>query len=221
MTTVSIHQPNYLPYLGFFDKMANSDIFVIHDDVQFNRRDFQHRNKIRTFDGWKWLSIPVKKKTGYIFDIDINNDKQNNSASWSEIHYREIYANYSHCPFFSEYEDELFSIYNTKHEKLIDFNMSLIKFLIEAFDIDVELVFASKFGFKSSSSEKIIELVSALGGDCYISGIGGYNYLDTSIFGNIEVVFQNFNHPIYPQRFEGFESNMSSIDALFNVGIIP
>jgi hypothetical protein len=221
MTTIAIHQPNYLPYLGFFDKMVKSEIFVIHDDVQFNKRDFQQRNKIRTFEGWKWLSVPIKKESKPISEINIINEKQKNKPHWFESHFRDIRANYVDTEFFNLYEKQLEQIYNRDCEKLIDLNMSLIKFLIKAFDIEVELLYASEFGFESTSTQKIIDIVNALDGDSYLSGTGGYNYLDTSLFGDVTVTFQDFQHPVYRQRYDGFIPNMSAIDALFNVGEIP
>ena len=222
-TIVAIHQPNYLPYLGFFDKMVKSDIFVIYDDAQFNRRDFQHRNRIRIYKGWRWLTVPVEKKEIPIKEIRIINERQKNKPHWSKIHFREIHANYAKTDYYSVYGDEIRKIYEKKYEKLVDLNMALIKFLMKAFDIDVKIVYASKFGFKTKSSQKNLDLVKAVGGDVYLSGPMGRNYLDVSLFEKegIKVVFQDFKHPVYKQRYEGFVPNMAAIDALFNVGKMP
>ena len=223
MTIVGIHQPNYLPYLGFFDKMAKSDIFVIYDDAQFNKREFQHRNRIRVFDGWKWLTVPVEKEEIHIKEIKIINEPQKNKPNWSKIHFREIHANYAKTEYFGVYEDELRRIYERRYDKLVDLNISLIKFLMKAFDIDVKIVYASDFGFKTNSSQKNLDLVEAVGGDVYLSGPMGRDYLDVSLFEKkgIKVEFQDFKHPVYKQRYEGFVPNMAAIDALFNVGKMP
>jgi hypothetical protein len=101
--------------------------------------------------------------------------------------------------------------------------MNLIEFLMNAFDIDVKIVNASEFGFKTKSSQKNLDLVRAVGGDVYLSGSMGANYLNVSLFEkeDIKVVFQDFKHPIYKQRYEGFIPNMAAIDALFNLGEMP
>lgn len=218
---VSIHQPNYLPYLGFFDKIRQSDIFIVHDDCQFVSKDWHHRNKIRIYNGWKWLTVPVNKKEIPINEVTIKNEKPKNSALWSKVHYREIEANYKNTPYFASYNEELRRIYKRRYEKLIDLNVELIKFLLKVFDINPEIIFASTFGFNSTKTQKIIDLVNAVEGDVYISGSGGKNYLDLSMIKDFEVVFQDFKHPVYPQRYPGFEPNMASIDTLFNLGKIP
>jgi len=221
---VAIHQPNYLPYLGFFDKMAKSDIFVIYDDAQFNKSDFQHRNRIRIYHGWKWLTVPVDKKRIPINEVKIRNEiKTWKGVKWAEDHFNNIRDNYKDTPYYSIYEEELMRIYNKKHEKLVDLNMELIRFLMKAFDIDVEIVFSSDLGFTSKSTQRLVEIVEALGGDVYLSGPKGKDYLDVSLFERrgIKVIFQDFMHPVYKQRYEGFIPNMSAIDALFNVGKMP
>jgi len=221
---VAIHQPNYLPYLGFFDKMKNSDIFVIYDDAQFNKSDFQHRNRIRIYHGWKWLTVPVEKKRIPINEVKIRNEvKTWKGVKWSDAHFRDIHDNYKDAPYYSVYADELMRIYKRNYEKLVDLNMELIRFLMKAFDIDVEIVFSSDLGFTSKSTQRLVEIVEALGGDVYLSGPKGRDYLDVSLFERkgIKVVFQDFKHPVYKQRYEGFVPNMAAIDALFNVGKMP
>ena len=220
---IAIHQPNYLPYLGFFDKMKKSDIFVIYDDAQFNKREFQHRNRIRVNNGWKWLTVPVEKEEIPIKEIKIINEPQKNKPHWSKIHFREIHANYAKTEYFGVYEDELKKIYERRYKKLVDLNITLIKFLMKAFNIDVKILCASEFEFKTKSSQKNLDLVKAVGGDTYLSGSMGRNYLDVSLFEKegIKVVFHDLKHPVYKQRYEGFVPNMSAIDALFNVGKMP
>ena len=220
---VAIHQPNYLPYLGFFDKMKRCDVFVIYDDAQFNRHDFQHRNKIRIHNGWKWLTVPVAKEEIQIKEIRIINETQKNKPHWSDVHFREMRANYAKTDYFSIYENEIKKIYEKKYEKLIDLNINLIKFLMNSFNIDVEIVYSSNFGIETRSSQKNLDIVHALDGDVYLSGPAGRDYLDISLFEDcgIEVKFQDFNHPVYKQRYEGFIPNMSAIDTLFNVGEYP
>ena len=218
---VAIHQPNYLPYLGFFDKMAKSDIFVIYDDAQFNKSDFQHRNRIRIYHGWKWLTVPVEKKHLPINEIRIKNEVSTwKGLGWADAHFKDIEDNYKDAAYYSEYADELKKIYEKRYDKLVELNMELINFLKDAFDIDVKMVFSSNLGFTSKSTEQLVDITKALGGDVYLSGPKGRDYLDISLFdkNGITVEFQDFKHPVYKQRYEGFIPNMAAIDALFNLG---
>lgn len=220
---ITIHQPNYLPYPGFFDKMRDADIFVIYDDAQFNKEDFQHRNKIRIFHGWKWLTIPVEKKLIPIKEIKIRNELMNKDLKWSDAQFKEIKESYLDTPYYDKYENKLEEIYMNTYDKLIDLNLDIIYFLMDAFKIKTKLVFSSELGLTSRSTQRLIEIVESLGGDTYLSGSFGKNYLDISLFKekNIKLEFQDFKHPVYKQNYEGFIPNMSSIDALFNIGEFP
>lgn len=220
---VAIHQPNYSPYLGFFDKMKSSDLFVIYDDAQFSKSDFHHRNKIRIFNGWKWLTVPVFSKRVPINQIEINNDLKINKAYWFDKHFEVIESNYKKSPYFSDYCEEIRKIYLANFNKLIDLNLTLINFIKSAFEIDTELLLSSELGLTSKSTQKIIDIVEAVDCDTYLSGSGGREYLNLSLFEKHEIClkFQEFRHPLYKQCYEGFIPNMSAIDALFNVGKLP
>ncbi len=217
---VGIHQPNYLPYLGFVDKLRKSDVFIIYDDAQFNKGDFQHRNRIRIYHGWEWLTIPVEKAHVPINQIKIKNNVKVNGLDWQEAHLKEIHDNYRKAPCYPEYEKYIHWIYGQRYDMLVDINMKLIEFLIKSFDIDTKMILSSEFGFNSKATEKLVDLVSAVEGDVYLSGPAGKNYLERQLFEerDIQVVFQEFKHPVYHQQYDGFEPNMSTIDALLNVG---
>ena len=220
---LTIHQPNYLPYLGFFEKVKQSDLFVIYDDAQFNKEDFQHRNKIRIYHGWKYLTVPVGKMHIPIMDIRIRNELLIKGMTWQETHLKEIRDNYKDTQYYASYEDRLEAIYTDKYDKLIDLNMDVINFLKNAFNLKTEIIFASEFGFTSTSTERLVDITDALGGDVYLSGPAGRDYLEVSLFERrgIAVEFQNFKHPMYKQHYDDFIPNMSAIDALFNVGGMP
>lgn len=217
---IAIHQPNYLPYLGFFDKMEKSDMFVIYDDAQFNKSDFQHRNKIRIFNGFKWLTVPVIKKHIPIKEIKINNELKVKNLYWYDSHFENIQENYGKSAYFPCYKDAIWEIYSENYKMLFDLNIELINLIKEAFEIKCELVFSSELRLKSKSTQKIIDIVKELDGDTYLSGPKGIDYLDLPLFkkDRINVEFQDFKHPIYKQCYDDFVPNMSAIDALFNVG---
>lgn len=220
---ISVHQPNYLPYLGFFDKMKQSDIFVVYDDAQFNKEDFQHRNKIRIFHGWKWLTIPVEKRPLSIKEIKIKNEVMKKNITWSQSHLKDINDNYKDAPFYPLYKDKIEGIYIKNYETLIDLNMEIINFLMSAFHIKRKIILSSELNLFSKSTQRLVDIVESLGGDTYLSGPMGRNYLDISLFDkkSIKLQFQNFEHPIYKQCYEGFLPNMSAIDALLCTGVFP
>jgi hypothetical protein len=217
---VGIHQPNYLPYIGFFDKLRKSDVFVIYDDAQFTKGDFQQRNRIRIHHGWKWLTVPIEKKHIPINQIKIRNDVEIEGTTWQEAHFKEIYDNYKKALYYPSFEKDIRRIYEQQYGMLIDVNIKLIEFLMKSFEINTEIVYSSEFGFSSKSTERLVDLVSAIGGDVYLSGPMGKDYLDLRLFKekNIQVSFQDFRHPVYKQQYDGFEPNMSAIDALLNAG---
>lgn len=217
---VGIHQPNYLPYLGFFDKLRKSDVFIIYDDAQFTKGDFQQRNRIRIYNGWKWLTVPVEKKHIPINQIKIRNDVEIERTNWQEAHFKEIHDNYKKAPYYPNFEKDIRRIYGQEYDMLIDINLKLIEFLMKSFGIDTKIIHSSEFGFNSKSTERLVDLVSAVGGDIYLSGPMGKDYLDPQLFDekNIQVCFQGFRHPVYKQQYDGFEPNMSAIDALLNAG---
>lgn len=220
---VAMHQPNYLPYLGFFDKMNKCDVFVIYDDAQFSTSDFHHRNKIRIFHGWKWLTIPVTKKNLPIKDIEIINERSYKDSNWRDYHFSLIKDNYKKSLFFPKFEMLLSEIYSDKYDKLIDINIKLIDLISSYMEKRPKIVYSSEFGFKSKGTQKIIDIVNALNGDIYLSGSGGYSYLETELFkiSSIELQYQQFQHPVYDQCYEGFIPNLSAIDSLLNLGKLP
>ena len=143
--------------------------------------------------------------------------------SWQEAHLKDISDNYGKSKFYPKYEREILQIYEQEYDMLIDINMRLIEFMIKAFNIDTQIVYSSEFGFNSKSTNRLVDLVTAVGGDIYLSGPMGKDYLDVGLFEKkgIQIIFQDFKHPIYQQQYDGFEPNMSAIDAMFNTGRIP
>ena len=217
---VTIHQPNYIPWIGYFDKMAKSDIFVFFDDVQFPRgKEFANRNRIKTPQGPLWLTVPVKNKGSLlkINEIEINND-----IDWNIKHWKTIKTFYANSPFFQEYEQKFENIILNKWTKLCDLNVELIKLIVSILEIDTKLVFSSEINADGGGVEKIINILNSLGADEYLTthGPGAQRYLDEEIFrkNKIKILFHDFKSPVYPQLFGEFIPNLSICDLLFNVG---
>lgn len=216
MTIVSTHQPVYLPWLGYIEKVISSEKFVFLDDVQYERRGFQNRNKIRTSEGDMWLTVPVKIKSETLLkDVKIDY-----SVDWIRKHTKAIMLNYANANFFDNYWPELKKIYEKKYEFLIELNMEIIKFLLDKLKIKTQTLFSSELDISDKGSDRILKICKTLDAHTYISGIGGKEYLQVDDFklNGINLVFQNFQHPVYQQVFDPFHQNIAAIDLLFNEG---
>lgn len=215
------HQPNYLPYLGFFHKVAQADVFAIVDNVQFVKRGtfgWMNRNRIRTKDGWMWLTVPVLTKGKYrqlISDTKINND-----LLWANKHFNSLYHNYHRAEYFKKYIDFFEDIYKRHWERFSDLSIEIISYLIKELGIDVKVERCSQIGVTGKATGYVIDMCKRLKSDTYLSGTHGKDYLEESLFlkERIKLVFQEFTHPIYKQQFEGFVPELSVIDLLFNQG---
>jgi hypothetical protein len=216
--TVCIHQPDFVPWLGFFDRLIKADVFVILDDVQFLRRGWQNRNRIKTPDGWRWLTVPVKQKGK--FSQPINQVVLANDTPWRRKHLGALVSGYSGAPNFDQIYPEILKVYDKNDFLLIDFNMSLIKLVLDILNIDIPIRFASEFNFATRKSHLLVDLVRALDGDTYLSGQGARSYMDEKLFleHGIETRWQEFKHPQYNQLHGEFIPDLSIMDVLFNCG---
>ena len=216
---VTAHQPNYLPWIGLFSKVAHSDCFIIVGDVQYSHHSVINRNKIRTKDGWLYLTVPVGRKVNdlKICEVPLPKDRK-----WMETHWKAIKLNYSNAGFFSHYKDFFEELYQKDFEYLWQINEKIISYLLRCFEIDVEVIKASELNVDPNlrKTDMLIACLQRVGADIYLSGPSGRNYLDFEKFpqNNIGLRFFEFQHPVYKQAFSGFESAMAAIDLLFNVG---
>jgi len=214
---VSIHQPQYLPWLGYFDKIERSDIFVFLDNVQFKKNEWQNRNKIKTSEGWQWLSVPVIHK----FMQKISEVKINNTVWWGKKHLNALITNYSKAPFFKDHEEFFEQTYGQDWDVLVDINISMIEYLVKALGLSgKKLVKASEYESREEPTARLVDICMQLGGDVYLSGKDGASYMNLDEFAKegIKVIFQDYKHPNYPQLYGSFEPYMSVVDLLFNCG---
>ena len=213
------HQPNYLPWLGFFDKMRQCDVFIIEDSVQFEQQGFMNRNRVKTFDGVKWLTVPVKHVGRFlpINEVEIGNESE---PDWARRHWRTLKCNYSKAPFWDKYSDFFEEAYSKKWQRLVDLNMHLIRGIMRFLRIDRPLVMASSLCVSGKGSDLVLAQCKAVGAKVQLSGSGARSYLNLDTFerSGIEVVFQNFQHPVYPQLHGQFVPNLSVVDYLFCTG---
>ena len=214
----TVHQPNYVPYCGFFEKAYRSDIFIIYDSTQFKKNDWQNRNRICTKEGWEWLTIPVINKFGQkISETRIDINQKPLKKNWQKL--KTIYGK---APYFKLYACELENIYSIDYEKLADLNYDMIKLISKILGLNTKFIKSSDLPVNNlKSSKALLEFCKAVKSNIYLSGQSGKNYIDTKLFEKekIKVVFQKYNHPEYKQfNSNKFLPNMSVLDLLFNHG---
>ncbi len=213
---VTGHQPNYLPWLGFFDKMRRCDVFIIEDNVQFERQGFISRNKIMTSDGARWLSVPIEhaKKPLIINEARIANRGE---PEWRSRHWLTLKHSYCKAPYWGDYSDFFEDTYEREWTMLIDLNMHLIRGIMRFLKIDKPLMMGSSLDVEGKKTELILAQCKKVGGDVQLAGNGGKGYIEYKRFEEegIKLVFQEFEHPMYTQTCRGFLPNLSVVDYLF------
>jgi len=215
------HQPQFLPYLGFFHKVAHSDVLVLLDDVQFMDRHFQHRNTIKHQTGTQLLTVPVVKDRGQLIkDVQIAPVHNWRRKLWSSLQ-----TSYGAAPFFKELSPGLRAIIlEGNHTHLVALDLELLRWAMTVLGIDIPMRLSSELELPVSAgpNEHHIAICRAVGADTYLSGPGGKEYMDLAVYerAGIAVQFQDYRSSTYPQQFmqHGFIPNLAVVDALFNVG---
>ena len=215
---VGIHQPMYLPWLGLFDRMYKCDVFVLLDNVPYSKNYFINRNKIKTANGWIWLTVPTLAKGSFgqlISDVRINN-----KVNWREQHWKSIYYSYKKAPYFSRYAEFFEQVYKREWTYLNEIIEELLIFILKSLEINTTIIKASMLNVGGVKEELILNICKAVHADEYLSGPDGKNYLSLELWheNSIKVTFHNYYHPEYPQLHGEFLPQMSIIDLLFNCG---
>lgn len=217
--TVVIHQPDFIPYMGFFHRLLQADLFVILDNVQFvhSNRGWTHRDKIKTPQGWQWITISVKKTRR---DTSINDIELSQDTDWKVKNLNLIQQNYRHTLYFAEIYPYLERLYAYECTRLLDFNLQSIALLMDLLGIEVPILLASTLGAEGKKSELIVDILRKASATHYLSGVGAKAYFPEPFRATgIDVIWQDFSHPHYRQLHGEFIPNLSSIDLLFNCGI--
>jgi hypothetical protein len=213
----AVHQPQFMPWLGYLDKIVRSETFAFLDNVQFKKNEFQNRNKIKTAQGWMWLTVPVL----YKYPEHIDEVKINDRADWRKKHVRTLAINYQKAPYFHDIFPEVERFYAGDSASIAEVNRESVLMLLGLLGLDRKIVITSALGhLPEEPSERLAAICESLGADTYLSGAGGRAYLDLEPFNKkgITVVFQEFKHPVYPQLYGDFIPNLSLLDLLFNCG---
>ena len=194
---VAVLQPTYLPWMGYFGMMNEADTFVFYDDVQFSVQSWQQRNKIKTAQGWIWLTVPVVRQ----FGSRINDTRINNSTNWNKKHWESIRQSYGKAPFFEKYAPIFEEVYENRWEYLADLNVALIKKITKILGLKTKFIVSSELDSEGAKTERLLDILEKIGADEYVSGPGAKDYIEVNAFkeNNIKLYWYEYQHPVYPQ----------------------
>jgi hypothetical protein len=220
MKKAAILQSNYIPWKGYFDIINSVETFIVYDEMQYTKNDWRNRNKIKTVNGLKWLTIAV---VGTKFGLKIN-ETLASDPQWNINHWNTIKMAYSKAPYFNEYKAAFESLYlqelNGK-SNLSEINVTIIKFINGLLNIKTEVLLDRDLKLIDGKSERLVDLCKKVNADIYLSGPAAKDYLDESLFNaeNIEVQWMDYSaYKVYEQQHPPFEHGVSIIDLLFNTG---
>jgi len=213
---VAIHQPQYLPWLGYFDKLDSADVFIFLDTVQFKKHEWQNRNRIRVKDGWQWLTVPIIDR----FPERIDRVEINGKTDWQRKHCQALRLLYGRAPFWNPFGPELLALLESPWTGLSGLNVAVTDFLCQHLGITTRRVLASSHVAREDPTDRLLDLCRAVGGTVYLAGESGPSYMDASRFLQAEIAIQvqSYSHPEYPQRYQPFVPHLAVVDLLFNCG---
>lgn len=218
--TILITQSNYIPWKGYFDNIAQSDVFVVYDDVQYTKRDWRNRNKIKTSKGLEWLSIPVKVKGRFHQQID---EAEVSNTKWPQQHLTKLRQNYKDASAYEEVIDWIAELYSqaAEYKRLTEINLLFLKEIMHFLDIECEIVMSSSMPQHDDSTTRLVQICRELGGTEYISGPSAKGYLREEDFNKAGINLRYVDYtgyPEYPQLNPPFEHGVSMLDVILNTG---
>jgi hypothetical protein len=214
---LAAHQPQYLPWLGYFDKMDRADVFVLLDTVQYKKNEWQNRNRIRTATGWQWLTVPVHHR----FPMSIAEVRVDDGGPWRRKHREALRIHHARAPFRDPILPALEELLEEPFASLAELGTRSVRLLAGLLGVRTPIVLASTLqGIPSGADDRLIALCRRHGCSTYLSGAGGSEYMDPEAYrrAGVTVETQAFRHPVYPQAYPGFEPNLSAVDLLMNCG---
>ena len=216
---LTIHQPQYIPWLPYILKIKKSEVFILLDSVSFQKNGLQNRNKIKTAQGSSWLTVPIIRNSGQkIIDTKINN-----STDWKKKHWNTLLQNYNSSPYFHHYIKEIEEIYQYDWEYLSELNKAFLELILKWMNIKTKIILSSNLKSSGKGSELILNICKELGATKYISGMGGRNYLELDSFESEGIDIQFSEAKLAKNHYQnhasiGFLNDLSVIDLIFNCG---
>ena len=219
---VVILQPSYIPWRGYFDQINRADLFVFYDDVQYDKRGWRNRNQIKTPHGRQWLTIPVHSRGAQTQNIPIHQIRIVWENPWTEIHLKAIQQSYSKAPHFERYQPLLDTFYRRRDEFLADFTIEFtIALARELGNTHTRFLRSSEIaGINGQKTDRLIQILEAVGATHYISGPSAQEYIEHEKFerAGITLEYIQYKYPEYPQLYPPFDPQVSILDLLFMTG---
>ncbi len=219
---VTILQPSYIPWRGYFHQIFKSDLFIFYDDVQYDKRGWRNRNRIKTMHGSKWLTIPVLASNVQIDKTPINRIRIDWGQKWNQKHWLTIQHTYGKTPYFKTYEKDIFFFYSKHYEYLADFTIDYTIHVCEWLGIQNTRFLKSSDlkGITGNKTNRLIQILKQVGATHYISGPSAKNYIDENSFkeSGIRIEYMNYNYSPYPQLYPPFDPQVSILDLIFMTG---
>jgi hypothetical protein len=216
--TLAVLQPGYLPWLGFFDQMRRADVFVYYDDVQYDKHGWRNRNRVKSPDGAVWLTVPIRHhglQQPSILEAEIDP-----RAPWARKHLGTIRQYYSKAPYFKRYLPELEELLERRWERIVDLDLAVVALMAGWMGIAPEIHRSSMLGIHGERSGRLVALSRHFGATRYLSGAAARDYLEVGLFAQhgITVMWQDYQHPVYPQQHGDFVPYLSALDLVLNCG---
>lgn len=217
--TLVVLQPGYLPWLGFFDQMRRADVFVYYDDVQFDRGGWRNRNRVKSTTGEPhWLTVPVRVSS---LKQRINETEIDNRQPWARKHIGTVRQFYAKAPFVKRYLPQLEEVLAGRiWESVVDLDEAVVGTMCRWLGLERPTVRSSALGIEGERSQRLLDVCRHFGARRYLSGNAARSYLDVELFAQagVEVEWQDFQHPTYPQQHGPFVPYLSMLDLLLNCG---
>lgn len=216
--TLVVLQPGYLPWLGFFDQMRASDVFVYYDDVQFDKHGWRNRNRVKSPAGPHWLTVPVRhhgRGQPSILDVEIEP-----RTPWARKHVGTLRQFYAKAPYLKKYLPALEELLMRPWTHIVDLDLAVVDMMARWLSLTPNLHRSSALGIEGEQSERLLRVCQHFGATRYLSGSAARNYLDCALFQRhgIQVEWQDYQHPVYPQQYGAFVPFLSAVDLVFNCG---
>lgn len=218
MSVVVVLQPGYLPWLGFFDQVIRSDVFVYYDDVQYDKHGWRNRNRIKSPTGPIWLTVPVLN--GGRFGQKINEVEIDNRSSWARKHITAIGQNYSKAPYLRRFLPQLEELLMRRWDSLVELDVASVAMICDWIGVHRKIERSSQLGIEGEQSGRLLDICRHFKADRYLSGDSAQNYLDVEAFAQqgVQVEWQSYQHPTYQQLHGEFTPFLSIIDLVMNLG---
>jgi hypothetical protein len=216
-----ILQPSYIPWRGYFDQIKRADTFVFYDDVQYDKRGWRNRNRIKTPHGVRWLTIPVYSRGAQTQHIPIQDIRICWDRPWNQEHWSTIAMAYRRAPYFRTYAALLEEFYQRRYDSLADFTIELTEALAGALGIShTRYLRSSALAAAGAKTDRLLDILHKVGASDYLSGPSARGYIEEEKFlaAGIRLEYMQYDYPEYEQLYPPYDPQVSIIDLLFMTG---